>query len=146
MATGRGDPAFGVGIEKVQHLGPVKSGFGVENHGIRNANDVFWNLVAPSLYEQAVRRGEGVLAEGGALVVLTGTHTGRAPKDKFIVDEAEHHDNIWWGAVNRPTSAAKFDGLHQRLLAYYQGRDMFVQDCYAGADRTTQSPSSLERR
>ncbi len=140
MATDNGGPAFGAGVESVQHLGPVKSGFGLENHGIRNANDVFWNLTASSLYEEAVRRREGVLAEGGALVVLTGVHTGRAPKDKFIVDEAEHHDNICWGAVNRPTSAANFDGLHERLLAYYEGRDMFVQDCYAGADAKFRLP------
>ena len=140
MATDKGGPAFGAGNESVQHLGPVKSGFGVENHGIRDVNNVFWNLTASSLCEEAVRRREGVLAEGGALVVLTGVHTGRAPKDKFIVDEAEHHDNIWWGAVNRSTSAANFDGLHERLLAYYEGRDMFVQDCYAGADAKFRLP------
>ncbi|MCZ6743661.1 MAG: hypothetical protein O7D31_03115, partial [Alphaproteobacteria bacterium] len=70
MATEKGGPAFGAGNESVQHLGPVKSDFGVENHGIRDVNNVFWNLTASSLCEEAVRRREGVLAEGGALVVL----------------------------------------------------------------------------
>ncbi len=118
----------------MQHVGPMVSNFGLENHGIWNVDTAYWNLSTPALYERALRRREGTLAHGGALVTRTGHHTGRSPNDKFVVEEASTRDEISWGAVNRPMSEEKFQGLHQRMLAYLQGRDLFVQDCFAGAD------------
>ena len=117
-----------------QHGSRISS-FGIAQHGVRHAAGVFWNLADAQLYEEAVRRGEGRVAQGGALVVLTGVHTGRSPSDKFIVKEPESDAKIWWGSVNKPFDAARFDALHRQVLAYYQGRDLFVQDCWAGADR-----------
>ncbi len=110
------------------------STYGLEQHGIANVGSVYWNLSTARLYEEAIRRREGRLAHLGPLVVRTGQHTGRAPNDKFIVKEPTSADKVWWGKVNRPLEAAKFDALHRRLLAYLQGRDLFVQDCFAGAD------------
>lgn len=106
----------------------------LEKHGIKNINNVFWNLSTPALYEYAIRRLEGHIAHLGPFVVRTGHHTGRSPNDKFIVKESTSEQNIWWGKVNRPFDPVKFDQLHNRLLAYLQGKDIFVQDCYAGAD------------
>lgn len=110
------------------------SRYGLDNHGIRNVGEVHWNLPTSTLYEEAIRRREGWIAHLGPLVVRTGHHTGRSPRDKYIV----HHDGaghrFWWGSANRPLDAATFDRLHQRLLAYYQGKDLYVQDCYVGAD------------
>ncbi len=110
------------------------SHYGLENHGIKNVNSVYWNLSTPALYEEAIRRREGRLAHLGPLVVRTGQHTGRAPNDKFIVHEPTSEDKVWWGKVNRPMEPANFETLYRRLLAYLQGRDVFVQDCFAGAD------------
>ncbi len=118
----------------MQEFGPFVSPYGLENHGIQNVGMAFWNFTTPALYEQAIRRGEATLAHGGALVTRTGHHTGRAANDKFVVDEAVSHDTVWWGNVNRPMTEAQFDGLHRRMLAYLQGRDIFVQDCFAVAD------------
>jgi phosphoenolpyruvate carboxykinase (ATP) len=101
---------------------------------------VYWNLPAPRLYEEAIRRREGRLAHLGPLVVRTGHHTGRSPNDKFVVREASSADKIWWGKANRPMEPATFAALHRRLLAYWQGRDLFVQDCFAGADPTYRLP------
>ncbi|GAB4559914.1 MAG: phosphoenolpyruvate carboxykinase (ATP) [Anaerolineae bacterium] len=106
---------------------------GLEAHGIRNVNQVYWNLATPALYEEAIRRREGVIAHLGPLVVRTGHHTGRSPNDKFIVKESSSEDHIWWGKVNRPFDEARFDALYHRLLAYLQGKDLFVQDCFVGA-------------
>ncbi|MEQ8246614.1 MAG: phosphoenolpyruvate carboxykinase [Alphaproteobacteria bacterium] len=106
----------------------------LEDIGIRNTGTVHWNLTAPRLYEEAILRREAKLAEGGALVVLTGEHTGRSAQDKFIVREPENEANIWWGAVNKDIDIAHYTTLRQRMLAYLQGRDLFVQDCWAGAD------------
>ena len=98
-----------------------------------------WNATVPVLYEEALRRGEGRLAEGGAFVVQTGQHTGRAPNDKFIVWEPSSAERIWWGKVNRPVESDRFAALHRRVLAYLDGKECFAQDCYVGADPSTSS-------
>jgi phosphoenolpyruvate carboxykinase (ATP) len=118
----------------VTQSGPAMSRFGLEEQGIRNYRQAFWNLTPAALYEEALRRGEGMLAPGGALVVETGQYTGRSPNDKFIVDEPGSKESIWWGPVNRPFTEADFDAMHRRMLAYLQGRDLFVRDVFAGAD------------
>jgi phosphoenolpyruvate carboxykinase (ATP) len=92
------------------------------------------NLSTAALYEEAIRGGEGVIADGGALVCLTGQHTGRSPNDKFLVKEPSSEGAIAWGAVNRPLAPEKFDVLEQDLLGSLQSRDLFVQECFAGAD------------
>jgi phosphoenolpyruvate carboxykinase (ATP) len=86
------------------------------------------------LYEEAIRRGEGLVAADGPLVCRTGEHTGRSPKDKFLVREAETEKDIAWGPVNRPLDRAHFDLLHQDVLSSLSSTEVFVQDCYAGAD------------
>ncbi|MHB1415047.1 MAG: phosphoenolpyruvate carboxykinase (ATP), partial [Chloroflexota bacterium] len=108
--------------------------YGLENHGLRNVGNVYWNLSTPALYEESVRRREGLVAHMGPIVVRTGQHTGRSPKDKFVVKEPSSEDKIWWGKVNRPMSADRFEALYHRVLAYVQGKDLFVQDCAVGAD------------
>ncbi|MBE7556009.1 MAG: phosphoenolpyruvate carboxykinase [Anaerolineales bacterium] len=118
----------------MQIQGKYQSQYGLENHGIQNVNAVHWNLSTPLLYEEAIRRREARLAHLGPLVVRTGQHTGRSPSDKFIVQEPSSQDKIWWGKVNKGMDPAPFAGLHRRLLAYLQGKDLFVQDCFAGAD------------
>ena len=114
----------------MQHI----SKFGLENHGLNNLGDVHWNEGAEFLYEKTVTQGRGILAKGGALVVETGKHTGRAPKDKFIVEEPTSSDNIWWGEINQPTTPERFENLRLQMLAYYQEREIYVQDLIAGAD------------
>ena len=110
------------------------SSFGLENHGLRNLACEHWNLPVPYLYEHALRRGEGRLAAGGGLVVETGRYTGRSPKDKYIVDEPENSGNIWWGPVNNKVSPATFDHMRERIITYLRDKEVFVQDCHAGAD------------
>jgi phosphoenolpyruvate carboxykinase (ATP) len=98
------------------------------------------NLPTEVLYEEAVRRREGIIAAGGALVCATGQHTGRSPNDKFIVKEPDSESAIAWGAVNRPMDPRHFDTLARDLLASMTGADLFVQDCYAGADAEYRLP------
>lgn len=116
------------------------SSFGLENHGIYNPDNVYWNLPTPQLYEHAIHRHEGHLAHLGPLVVRTGQHTGRSPRDKFIVREPVHEDRIAWGDVNVPIDERHFDRLYRRLIAYLQGRDIYVQDCFSGADPAYRLP------
>ena len=102
--------------------------------GITNLGYVFRNMSTPGLYEEAIRRREGAVAHLGPLVVRTGQYTGRSADDKFIVCEPSSEDKIWWGKHNKPFDPEHFELLKIRLQAYLQGRDVFVQDCYAGAD------------
>jgi len=110
------------------------SSHGLEGLGLRHLTAAHWNLSVPVLYEQAVRRHEGLIASGGAFVARTGAFTGRTPKDKYIVEEAGSKADIWWGDVNRPVSEEKFELMARRLTAYFQRREVFVQDLYGGAD------------
>ncbi len=110
------------------------SSYGLDRQGLRHLAGAHWNLSVPLLYEQAVRRGEGLIGAGGAFVARTGAFTGRTPKDKYIVEEPSSKADIWWGDVNQPIDQATFDSMHQRLLAYYQRQHLFVQDMYGGAD------------
>ena len=108
--------------------------YGLENHGLTNQHMAYWNLPAEALYEEAVFRGEGRVSQSGPLVVLSGKHTARAASDKFIVRESSSEGHVWWGEYNRPFNPEKFDELFSRIQGFLQGRDLFVQDCYAGAD------------
>jgi phosphoenolpyruvate carboxykinase (ATP) len=102
--------------------------------GLTRPGTIYRNLPAAVLVEHAVRLGEGKLAAQGPLVAITGRYTGRSPDDKFIVRDAESESTVWWGKVNKSTDSETFARLHGRIAAYLQGRDLFVQDCYAGAD------------
>jgi phosphoenolpyruvate carboxykinase (ATP) len=112
----------------------VQSKYGLENHGFQQLGEVYWNLSTPVLYEHALRRGEGVVVDGGPLLVYTGQYTGRSPNDKYTVQEPSSDADIWWGEVNRPMTPEVFDSLKRRMLAYFQGRDTFVQDVFVGRD------------
>jgi phosphoenolpyruvate carboxykinase (ATP) len=118
----------------------LRPDFGLEALGLSNTGAVYWNLPAPALYEEIAFRREARLTHLGPVVVHTGKHTGRSASDKFVVREPGSEGDIWWGEHNRPFSPDKFNELWGRLQAFLQGRDLFVQDCYAGADPAYQLP------
>ncbi|MFL5755855.1 MAG: phosphoenolpyruvate carboxykinase (ATP) [Chloroflexota bacterium] len=91
------------------------------------------NLAPADLYERAIRAEEGILAADGPLVVRTGTHTGRSPKDKFVVREPWSEAKVGWGDINRPIEEHHYDGFRRRLLAYLSDRDVYAQDLWIGA-------------
>ena len=123
----------------MQHQGKVHQKSDLETIGIRNANTVWWNLSTPALYEHAVDRHEGLMAHLGPFVVQTGEFTGRSPKDKYIVREPSSLDKVGWGEANRPFDPDRYERLRTRFLAYIQ-TDLFVQDCYVGADHAFRLP------
>src|ERR1041385_7484071 len=98
------------------------------------------NLHSGLLVEHAVRRGEGLLADNGALVGYTGKFTGRTPKDKFTVKDAVTAELVNWNASNQPFDTEKFDALLERVTAYLRGKELYVQDLYAGADPKSRLP------
>jgi phosphoenolpyruvate carboxykinase (ATP) len=129
-------------MSKMHLKGPAEdAGISLESPlGVRDAQDLLRvtqaqsHLSAPRLYEEAIRRAEGVIADGGALVCRTGQHTGRSPNDKFIVRDSEAESHVAWGKVNQPLEPSQFEGLVQDMFAAIEGKDVFVLDGYAGAD------------
>src|SRR5512141_1944688 len=117
-----------------------KADFNLSSHGIGNLRLAYWNLPTEALYEEAVFRGEGVTTAGGPFVVNTGKHTARSANDKFVVREAGSEEHVWWGQYNRPFAPEKFEALYDRMLGYLEGRDLFVEDLYAGADEKYRLP------
>jgi phosphoenolpyruvate carboxykinase (ATP) len=118
----------------------LASDYTLKNHGLTNKRKVYWNLPTEALYEEAIFRKEAHISKMGALVVDSGKHTARAAQDKFVVREPTTEDKIWWGEYNRPISQENFDMILSRMQGFLQGRDIFVQDCYAGADENYRLP------
>jgi phosphoenolpyruvate carboxykinase (ATP) len=112
-----------------------ESSVGLNAQGLVPRGAVHWNLVAAQLVEAAIRRNEGQLAEMGPFVAVTSPHTGRSPKDKFVVKESSSERDVDWGAVNQPMTEAHFEGLVAAVRGYLDGQaELFVQDLYCGAD------------
>lgn len=124
----------------LKHAKALASDYKLSNHGLVHLDQVYWNLPTPALYEEAIFRGEGNMTNGGPFLVNTGKWTARAAADKYVVKEQETQDKIWWGQYNRPMSPAQWDGLLARLQAFLQGEELFVQDCYVGADPNYRMP------
>jgi phosphoenolpyruvate carboxykinase (ATP) len=106
-------------------------------HGIHQSSRIHWNLTPDELIERAIADHDGNLVASGAIAVRTGECTGRRPKDRFIVDEPSTTQHIGWGKVNAPVSEETFDTLHNRIIKHYRDKELFVRECYAGADPET---------
>ena len=117
----------------MNQTGPSISTIGLETNGLTNLKAAHWNHDASSLYQLAVERQEGQIAKHGPLVVETGQHTGRSAQDKFVVRDPLTEDSVWWDN-NKPMTPDQFDALFESMTAYLQGREVFVQDLYGGAD------------
>jgi phosphoenolpyruvate carboxykinase (ATP) len=115
---------------------PVReSATGLSAQGLSPKGSVHWNLEAPDLIQNAVRRGEGQIAHMGPFVAVTKPHTGRSPNDKFVVKEPSTEKDVDWGKVNQPISEAHFEALLADVRGYLNAeKELFVQDLYCGAD------------
>ena len=114
---------------------PIRTHSGLDLHGLDPAAVVIWHPSTAQLYEHAIRRGDGRIAEGGALAVDTGAFTGRSPRDKFVVAEPGSEDRIWWGEINHPLAEVEFERLRAKVVAHLDAQDpLYVVDAFAGAD------------
>ena len=113
--------------------GRVNPKFRLDDQGISGLGNVYYNYLEPALIQEALRRDEGTLGQGGAFLVTTGKFTGRSPKDKHVVKTPSVADSIWW-ENNAAMSPEGFDALHADMLEHMKGRDYFVQDLIGGSD------------
>ena len=123
--------------------GPNASSAPVTRQSRRTASAENRDLAPGVLVEHAIRRGEGRLADSGALAVETGAHTGRSPEDKFVVRHGELADEIWWGSVNQPMSPEAFARFHADVVDHLAGKDRYLMDLSAGADPEFNLPVHL---
>jgi len=117
----------------VKETGVHNGAFGADKFGFKNLGEVHWNHGAPALYEFALRGGEAVVTSEGALCAETGSHTGRSPKDKFTVRDAQSENNVWWGG-NQSITSDQFKLLLDDFIKHAEGKTLFAQDLYGGAD------------
>ncbi len=109
-------------VEKLEHLGLI------------NLGGIFWNLSPADLIKHAILNNDGDLTASGALSVSTGKHTGRSPKDKYIVNNTPPEDlPIWWGELNKPIEEIKFNRIFRKFRSYFQKRNIYVQDLFIGS-------------
>ena len=108
--------------------------------GLDKLQNIYWDQSSPVLYEQALNRSEGKISADGVFVAYTGTFTGRAPNDKFIVDEPGSHDKVWWGKVNKAISEENFNRVLADAVQFLAGKEVFVQDLLAGASEADELP------
>jgi phosphoenolpyruvate carboxykinase (ATP) len=124
-------PQYDAGLQEREGAGHS----GLDAQGLAPKGEVHWNLTPPVLIQDAIRRGEGQLADMGPFCSVTAPHTGRSPNDKFVVQESSSSADVDWGKVNQPFSEANYDRLLADVQAYLNERDeLFVQDLYCGAD------------
>lgn len=123
----------------MQETGVRNPSIGGETFGFKGLKALYWNQHAPVLYEYSVSRGEAEITSGGALVAETGVHTGRSPKDKFVVLDDETKDTVWWDN-NGQMTRDQFDLLLGDFLDHAEGRELFAQDLYGGADPAHRLP------
>jgi phosphoenolpyruvate carboxykinase (ATP) len=121
----------------------LNSRFELVTKTVVQTKKIYRQLTPALLYEEVIRRGEAMVAENGPLVIYTGKLTGRSPNDKFFVSEPSSQEHVWWGKVNRPIDAEKFERLKARILDYFSRKELFVQDCYGGADPAYRFPARI---
>ena len=98
---------------------------GLDAVGLGQVARAHWNPSVAVLFEEAIKRGEGVLSADGPIICSTGKFTGRSPNDKFIVAEGSSEKNVAWGKVNRPIDDANFNAVLARMQAYTAGKEVF---------------------
>jgi phosphoenolpyruvate carboxykinase (ATP) len=100
---------------------------------LAHVEEAHWQLSPAELVEEALQQKEGALSQEGALVCDTGKFTGRSPRDKFIVQDDETCDAIWWGPINNPLVPEQFDTLYQKITRFLKGKKVYIRDAYVNA-------------
>jgi phosphoenolpyruvate carboxykinase (ATP) len=126
----------------MKEFGIRNPNIGIDTMGFGNFDAVYYNYLEEDLTQEALSRNEAVLTADGAVRALTGQHTGRSAKDKFVVKDDQTQDVIWWDN-NRAMSPEHFAVLKQDMLAHAAGKQLFVQDLVGGADLENALPTRV---
>lgn len=105
----------------------------LEKYGIKT-NRVHYQLSPEELHYDTIEHDLGTETNSGALAINTGKFTGRSPKDRFIVRDEVTRDKVWWGDINIPFDADKFDKLYAKVASYLSDKEIYTRDAYACAE------------
>ena len=120
----------------MEQFGKRSKKAGLQEIGVHQVKEAYWNLAPSELTEIALQNREGQLCDTGALMCDTGKFTGRSPKDRYIVKDELTKDTVWWGDINIPISPESFDRIHAKMIGYLADKKVYVRDAFAGADKT----------
>jgi phosphoenolpyruvate carboxykinase (ATP) len=121
-----------------------RSPTGIASHGLEFEGEEHWNLEWADLYERTIQRGEASLTADGVLLSVTGERTGRSPHDRYIIEEGDVTEDVWWSDVNVAMQRDTFNTLKRRISDYLnQRRELFIEDLAAGADPSLRMPIRL---
>ncbi len=122
----------------MQETGVRNGAFGADKFGLKKLGSVYWNLGTAPLYEHALHAGEAVLTAEGALCAETGVFTGRSPKDKFTVRDANTDKTMWWGG-NQSITSEQFQTLHDDVIKHCEGKTLLRRISTAAPIRSSVS-------
>jgi len=105
----------------------------LERYGLKNVT-AHWNLSPEELQKITIAKGMGQETSNGTLAVNTGKFTGRSPQDRYLVKDDYTKDRVWWGKVNKPFEADKFDVLQDEIVNYLSNKEVYIRDGYVCAD------------
>lgn len=123
----------------MDNVDTVTKTISLNSYGIKNSH-VHYQLSPSELSSFALSKGQAIRTSSGALSVLTGAFTGRSPKDRYIVKDELTETSIDWGVINIPFDASAFDELHNKIIDFIAGKELFVRDCYASAHKSYRIP------
>ncbi|MBQ2181115.1 MAG: phosphoenolpyruvate carboxykinase (ATP), partial [Bacteroidaceae bacterium] len=116
-------------------------------YGITGSTVIAHNPSYEFLFEEETKPGlegyeVGQVTELGAVNVMTGIFTGRSPKDKYIVDDAQSHDKVWWTTEgykndNHPMSEEVWAKIKDIAVKELSNKNLYVVDAYCGANEAT---------
>ncbi|MGK2741996.1 phosphoenolpyruvate carboxykinase [Tepidicaulis sp. LMO-SS28] len=115
---------------------------GIDKQGFTNVAAAHWNYRPAKLFEEAIRNEGAEMSASGALVVRTGEHTGRSAQDKFVVKDEKTEKAVWWDN-SKPITQEQFDVLFKDMLKHAEGKELFVQDLFGGADLDYRLPTRV---
>ena len=119
----------------------------LEQYGIIGSTVIAHNPSYEELYQAEINPAltgyeKGQVTELGAVNVMTGVFTGRSPKDKYIVDDAQSHDKVWWTSDaykndNHPMTEAVWASVKEIAQKELSGKGLYVVDAFCGANKAT---------
>ena len=116
-------------------------------YGITGSTVIAHNPSYEELFAEETKAGlegfeVGQVTELGAVNVMTGIYTGRSPKDKYIVDDAQSHDKVWWTTDaykndNHPMSEEVWAQVKDIAKKELSNKNLYVVDAFCGANEAT---------
>ena len=119
----------------------------LSKYGITRTTEIVYNPSYETLFEEETKPElegyeKGQESELGAVNVMTGIYTGRSPKDKFIVEDENSKDTVWWTTDeykndNHKASKEAWAAVKDLAIKELSNKKLYVVDAFCGANKDT---------